>query len=74
MRSPQNRGKLIDRILDDSDEARHWAENCSWEPGTGYCRNQRSPECNTQCTFRHLRIAEADQIRRTRQQRRPMQQ
>ena len=74
MRTPHDRRKFFDRILNDSEEARFWAENCSWEPGTGYCRNQRAPDCNTRCTFRHLRLAEADQIRRNRQQRRPTQQ
>jgi hypothetical protein len=74
MRTPERRSKFFDRLLDDSEEARYWAEKCSWEPGTGYCRNQRSPDCETQCTFRHLRLAEADQIRRTRQQRRPTEQ
>jgi hypothetical protein len=74
MRSREDRSKFLDRILNDSDEARYWAENCNWEPGTGYCRSQRTLGCNTECTFRHLRMAEADQIRRTRQQRRPTQQ
>jgi hypothetical protein len=74
MRPRDSRSKFFDRILDDSNEARFWAENCNWEPGTGYCRNQRSPDCSTQCTFRHLRMTEADQIRRSRQQRRPTQQ
>jgi hypothetical protein len=74
MRTPVNRSKFLNHVLKDSNEARYWAENCSWEPGTGYCRNQRSLECNSQCTFRHLRTAEADQIRRNRQQRRPTQQ
>jgi hypothetical protein len=74
MRSRESRSKFFDRILNDSEEARYWAENCNWEPGTGYCRNQRSLDCNNLCTFRHLRIAEADQIRRNRQQRRPTQQ
>ena len=74
MRTPQNRSKIFDRILNDTEEARYWAENCNWEPGTGYCRNQRSLDCSTHCTFRHLRMAEADQIRRNRQQRRPIQQ
>jgi len=74
MRTPQNRSKIFDRILNDTEEARYWAENCNWEPGTGYCRNQRSLACSTHCTFRHLRMAEADQIRRNRQQRRPIQQ
>ena len=74
MRNRENRSKFLDGFLNDSEAARYWAENCNWEPGTGYCRNQRSAECNTQCTFRHLRTAEADQIRRTRQQRRPTQQ
>jgi hypothetical protein len=74
MRSPDERGKFLDRILTDTEQARYWAEHCSWEPGTGYCRNQRSPDCVNECTFRHLRKAEADQIRRSRQQRRPLQQ
>ena len=74
MRTRESRSRFLDRILDESDEARYWAENCTWEPGTGYCRNQRSVDCNTQCIFRHLRMAEADQIRRNRQQRRPTQQ
>jgi hypothetical protein len=74
MRTRENRSKFFDRILDDSNEARFWAENCNWEPGTGYCRNQRSLDCNTRCTFRHLRTAEAEQIRRSRQQRRPTRQ
>ena len=74
MRSREDRSKFLDRILNDSEEARYWAENCNWEPGTGYCRIQRTLDCNSQCTFRHLRMAEADQIRRSRQQRRPTRQ
>ena len=35
MRTPQNRSKLFDHILNDSEEARYWAENCNWEPGSG---------------------------------------
>jgi hypothetical protein len=74
MRTRDSRNRLVDRLLNDSEEARFWAENCSWEPGTGYCRKQRSADCNAKCTFRHLRLAEADQIRRNRQQRRPTRQ
>jgi len=74
MRSRESRSKFLDGILNDSEEARYWAENCNWEPGTGYCRNQRSLDCSTRCTFRHLRLIEADQVRRTRQQRRPTRQ
>ena len=71
MRSRESRDRFIEDILSDANKARRWAAECSWEPGTGYCRKQRTAECQNECTFRHLRASEADKVRRGRQQRRP---
>lgn len=71
MRSRESRDRFIEDILSDADKARRWAAECGWEPGTGYCRRLRTPECQVECTFRFLRAAEAEQVRRGRQRRRP---
>jgi len=73
MRARDSRNRFLTELMADSERARFWADNCSWEPGTGYCRKSRTQECQTECAFRHLRMAEADQIRRSRQRRRPVQ-
>jgi hypothetical protein len=73
MRSRESRHRLLEDISADIEGAKFWADHCGWEPGTGQCRKSRTPECQNNCPFRHLRLAEADQIRRNRQQRRPPQ-
>jgi len=69
MRSRESRDRFIEDILSDADKARRWAAECAWEPGTGHCRRQRTSECQAECTFRFLRAAEAEQVRRGRQRR-----
>ena len=71
MRSREDRSKFLDRILNDSDEARYWAENCNWEPGTGYCRKR---PCSSKCVFRDQRMREAERVINARRRRRPSQQ
>ena len=48
-------------------EAEHWAHDCGWLPGTGYCLQR---DCAAACIFHIDREHEREQIRIWRMQRR----
>jgi hypothetical protein len=51
-------------------QARRWARDCAWVPGTGHCRNR---PCASACLFRAQRTAEAELVMRWRRRRRQTQ-
>jgi hypothetical protein len=67
-RAPGRPGEIagIAELLRDPD-ARRWASDCGWVPGTGYCRNR---PCGETCLFLAQREAEAARLLRLRRRRR----
>jgi hypothetical protein len=51
-------------------QARRWALDCAWMPGTGHCRNR---PCAAACLFRAQRKSEAERLMRLRRLRRSTQ-
>ena len=51
-------------------QARRWARDCAWIPGTGHCSNR---PCAMACLFRARRKAEAELVMRRRRKRRQTQ-
>ena len=70
LRAQQRLGRLIAQIRADGEQASFWAEHCRWVPGTGHCPLADTAGCRAQCMFAAMREAEAEKIRRLRQQRR----
>jgi hypothetical protein len=62
--------RFIAQIDLHGDDACFWAEHCGWIPGSGVCRIGADAECQAHCLFAASRTAEAEAIRRLRQQRR----
>ena len=48
----------IAKFIADPD-ARRWAHDCGWVPGTGSCKNR---PCSPECLFREERETEASRI------------
>jgi hypothetical protein len=70
MRTTQRCEELEELILADPMRAAHWAEQCGFVPGSGFCPRARTAACD-ECFFRSMRDADARAVRRRRQCRRP---
>ena len=65
---PEQIPSEIEKLLATPD-AEHWAANCGWMPGTGYCANR---DCSVACVFRAQRGADAARVQYYRRQRRSL--